>query len=99
MGYDRAYAAMLEFRGKPVIIGGYGDDGSGRSAEIYKNGGWEEMKAIPREEKTFKGHTALVVADRIYTFGGYKGDGRLVQYSCVFDPTQWKRIGELKILE
>ena len=69
MGYRRDHAAMVLYRKEPVVIGGY-DYGSGNSAEIFEaaEGKWTQTEKMPTP--SLYGHSALVVNDRIYTFGG-----------------------------
>ena len=74
MGYRRDSAAMVVYREEPVVIGGGGPSWSSNSAEIFKaaEGDWKETEKIPTPSLSF--HSALVVNDRIYTFGGFDSE-------------------------
>ena len=70
MWRERYHAAMVLYREEPVVIGGRGPFSSGKLAEIFgaAEGKWRETEKMPTPSLWL--HSALVVNDRIYTFGG-----------------------------
>ena len=74
--YGRSYSAMVSYNGHPLIIAGYSYKRASTS-ETYKeenNENWGKINNIPITRSQLYSHTAAVVGDKVYTFGGYKGD-------------------------
>ena len=76
--YDRHLSALVSYNGNPLIIaGGYQNSESGSTAEIYKIGtaeNWEKTNDIPITGPKLYYHTAAVLGDKVYTFGGWNGN-------------------------
>lgn len=90
--YQRSYSAFVSYHDQPVIIGGYGSDGSEKTSETFESGIWYKVDNIPIPGTRFDHHSALVLGGHIYTFGGYDGSiSNPVRYSFVYDSVEWSK--------
>lgn len=97
-------SAMVNF-GSPVIIAGSYDKNSLKTSEKFEVGKGD-MFTVERntihnipvndEWEKFNGLTALVVNEKIFTFGGSCGENCFVSYSYVFDKNKWTKMDGLK---
>ena len=68
---------MVTYNGHPLIIAGSGSSISGRTSETYESGtnkNWGKIENIPITGYYLAYHTAAVVGNKVYTFGGYNGN-------------------------
>ena len=82
---------MVVWKGAPVILGGR-DGYNGRTAKVeqFISGQWKPLEPMLRP---VEGHSALVVNDQIWVFGGDNGvdfDGTTAETSF-FDGSFWQR--------
>ena len=64
---------MVTYNGHPLIIAGSGSSDSGSTSETYQSGtnkNWGKIENIPITADYFYVHTAAVVGNKVYTFGG-----------------------------
>ena len=77
MATDRVYGAMVTFNGNPLIIGGWGGYDTSETFNPADNSNWGRMDQIPIAGSDFYAHSALVLANKVWTFGGYMGNGAI----------------------